>query len=192
MNDPKTPAPNPTFEMPRRKRVGKWVIGAAMLVLVTLVAAFALREFGMIRFPWDPTPSISPNVGGSIKQGTPGMTPEEVQAAMQAEADKARVRLKINARPVFERGDKAGSLLMVNSAENNYNMRYVIRLNDTDEVIYDSGLMEPNTYIDNDKLSKVLPQGEYEATADILTYELDDPDNPISRYTANLMITIES
>ena len=115
MSEPKRSAPpnaNEPLTMPRRGSPGKWILGAAILLLAALVATFGLREFGIIRFPWDPAPSISSNVGGSIKQGTPGMTHEELAAAIQAEADKAYIRIKINARPVFESGDAEGNLFI--------------------------------------------------------------------------------
>ena len=40
------------------------------------------------------------------------MTHEELAAAIQAEADKAYIRIKINARPVFESGDAEGNLFI--------------------------------------------------------------------------------
>ena len=162
-----------------------------MALLLALLLLLVLYQFGLVKLPWASQPS-SANVGGSIKQGTPGMSAEEMLTAAQARADASKVHLKINGRPVFTTGDAEGNLYIVNPVDNAFIMTVDIRLDATDELIYQSGMMQPNSYIDNDKLLKVLEKGEHAATADLQFFSQDNPDERVSRSSASLVIKIEN
>ena len=169
----------------RKKGVHSFVkgaLGAVAVIVVLVVAVLVLREYGIIRFPWDPVPI--PNVGGRIMEGAMDVESE------QRKASDATVNIKLSARPRFDNGDAEGSLVIVNSAENQCIMRVEIRLNDTDQLIYDSGMMQPNTYIEQDKLAVHLEKGEYPATATVFTYGLENPGEPQSRTSFAQIITI--
>lgn len=184
----------PTQRKPRGRmgRVMKWLLGILVVILLLAVVTLGLRQYGLFRFPWEPEPIVVANVGGSIQEGTPGMTLEELQAVMQADADASTIHFEMNFRPVFERGSSEGTLWFVNPADNHYDMRVEIHLNSRDQLVYDSGLMPRNSHIDNDKLSVALPRGTHEATAYMLAYEPGDPDTIVNRATADVVIVVKN
>lgn len=174
----------------KKEGSGKAAVAVIIAILAVLVAVMALEQFGIIRFPWNPEPAKVSNVGGSIKQGSPG---DDAPQATEAPG----ISVSINGRPVFENGSAAGNLNIINPEKNSYVMRYVLSLDELDEAgdriqIYDSGFMQPNTYIDNDKLSVTLSKGEYNVTADIQAYNPDDLETLVNRVAASLILTIEN
>ena len=91
-------------------------------------------------------------------------------AQMQREADKGVFAFKINSRPVFSSGNSEGTLRIENPNHNAYPFVVKIFLKETSEEIYNSGGILPNHHIETAKLTKVLPKGEYPATAYIYAY----------------------
>ena len=61
--------------------------------------------------------------------------------------------------------------MLCNMNENFY-LQFNIILKDTEEVIYSSGLVEYNSYINNITLIKEIEEGEYEALVFIQPYDL--------------------
>lgn len=66
--------------------------------------------------------------------------------------------------------NKPGRILC-NMNENFY-LQFNIILKDTEEIIYSSGLVEYNSYINNITLTKEIEEGEYEALIFIQPYDL--------------------
>lgn len=66
--------------------------------------------------------------------------------------------------------NKPGRILC-NMNENFY-LQFNIILKDTEEIIYSSGLVEYNSYINNITLAKEIEEGEYEALIFIQPYDL--------------------
>ena len=66
--------------------------------------------------------------------------------------------------------NKPGRMLC--NMNENYYLQFNIILKDTEEVIYSSGLVEYNSYINNITLTKEIEEGEYEALIFIQPYDL--------------------
>jgi hypothetical protein len=64
------------------------------------------------------------------------------------------------------------SMFLLNPEDNPYNFAFRIILAD-DETLYASGLIEPGWYIEDISLEKSLPEGEHDATLEILVFEPD-------------------
>jgi hypothetical protein len=175
-----------------KKHLMKRLFGIIITLLLFALAALGLGHYGKVRFPWEPESVAAINVGASIQKGTPGMTSEEQEAALQAGADISSISFELNFRPVFENGQATGSLWFVNPPKNHYDMRVEIRLNSDERLLYDTGLMPRNSYIDGDKLFISLPKGEYGATAHLLAFEPEDSEKNINRATAEVIITIKN
>lgn len=176
----------------KKSSTKKWLLRIAALLLLLLLAIAGLHQCGYIRYPWEETSPVSGSVGGNIQEGTPGMTREELITAMQEKADKSKVSLKINARPIFEDGNSQGDLYIVNPVDNAYHMNVIIRLDDTNEVIYESGMMAPNQYIDKDTLLTKLDKGEHPATAYMHIFDAEDLEHSINTSTASLIIQVKN
>lgn len=150
----------------------KGALGALVMLLLIAAVVLILHQRGVFRFPWEPQPI--PNVGGRIMEGKMDMV------SQQRIADENMLNIRLGASPKFESGDVEGSITIENVESNGCFMRVEIRLDDTQELIYDSGMMPPNSYIRGDKLLVPLPAGVYPATAAVLTYDLENQDEPLS------------
>jgi hypothetical protein len=185
--------PDEEDEKKRKKRL--------ILIIVCIVAAslitFLLHELGVFKFPWDKehvpivAGDIFPGDGGADGGHLPNMTPEEIKAQMQKVADASYFSFKINARPEFKNGSAAGTLGIENPNNNIYPMVVQIFLDDTEELIYDSGGILPDHHIASAKLSKKLKAGTYKATAYMNAY---DPDTKkwLGKQAAALEITVKN
>jgi len=135
---------------------------------------------------------LFPGIGGDAKDGhLSGMTKEQIIEQMQKAADESQFSFKINSRPVFADGGSAGDLGIENPNYNVYPMVVQIFMNDTNEMIYDSGGILPNQHIDSAKLLCALGAGEYGATAVLNAY---DPVSKIwqGKAQAALIITVQN
>lgn len=165
-------AAKPEKEKKRRKLAVIIILCAALAGL----SIFLLHEAGVFKFPWDkqPAPIVAGDLfpGGSAQDGhLPDMTPEEILEQMQKVADASYFSFKINARPEFETGGAKGTLGIENPNNNVYPMVVQIFLDDTGEIIYDSGGILPNQHIYAAKLIRPLQKGTYKATAYMNAYD---------------------
>lgn len=187
--NPETEESSPAAaETKEKSKARKWISRIVILIILILILLFTLYRCGYIGGQ-EEAPFI---IGANVKEGTPGMTEEEIEEALEAEQAKANFSIELNGYPTFADGSSEGNLNIVNPADNALYMEVEIRLDDTDEVIYQSGGIPPNHYIDNDKLTKVLEKGEYNATAYV---SITDPDNPETQYNSasfDLIITIQN
>ena len=167
-----------------------------LAVLVVLASVVLMRQFGLFTFPWEKVPTqvvvagdLFPGQGGASSGHLPNMTPDQIKAQMQKVADESQFSFKINSRPIFENGSAQGDLGIENPSYNVYPMVVQIFLEDTDEIIYDSGGILPNQHIYTARLLRPLSAGEYRAIAVLNAY---DPDTLVwqGKAQAALIITV--
>ena len=191
-----------TVENGRKKdehKTRNWILRIIALIILILLLLFTLHQCGYLKYPWeqDNAPKVIvsgdlfPDSGDADEGNLPNMTPDEIREYMQKAVDGANLSFEINSRPVFKDGKSEGNLAIQNPRFNIYPIVVQITLNDTGEIIYDSGGILPNHYIYNAKLLRVLKAGTYEATATINCY---DPDTKVwqGKAQAELVITVES
>lgn len=178
------PEPGESPPAQEKKSKKKWLI--ALLILLLLIGGTLLTLYKLGYFD-------KPNEDGIvIAAGLQEGTPKSGEAGEPGSNGTEAMDISLNGRPVFADGESTGDLYIVNPATNMLYMKVTITLDDTGEVVYDSGGIPPNHYIDNDKLAKVLEAGEYAATARVTLY---DPDNQEAAYNSanfHLVITIEN
>jgi hypothetical protein len=176
-------------ERRKRKRI------AAIIILALLILALLLHQMGVFKFPWEKesVPIVAgdlfPGQGDAENGHLSGMTPEDIKEQMQKVADASYFSFKINARPVFEDGGAEGDLGIENPNNNVYPMVVQIFLDDTGELIYDSGGILPDHHIDRAKLSKRLKAGTHKATAYMNAYDPDTKEWQ-GKQAAALIITV--
>ena len=158
-----------------------WLVGLFLFMVITTVmwCAFWLNYLPPERI------DVFPGSGDAVVGHLPNMPVEEIMAQMQREADKQVLSFKINGRPVFERGESAGTLRIENPQHNAYPFVVEIVLEETGEAIYNSGGVLPNHYISEGKLEVILPKGEHDATAFIHAY---DPET--SQYSGKAVVAL--
>ena len=166
-------------------KLKKWILAGSIMVTLTLIFVFALYCMGYFS-PAENTAQDSPVVMGSnVKEGLPDTIEES-----EDKQKESMISVEIDAYPVFEDGTGEGNLNIVNPATNSVYLEVEITRDDTEEVIYKSGAIPPNSYIDNDKLSTVLEEGEYNATASVHAYDPENPDVEYNQAEFSLLITI--
>lgn len=140
--------------------------------------------------PGRPKPTqLEPNV-------TVGVMPGKSEAALQAELNLAATEktfaINYNYYPCFETGTSAGPILFENSA---YNTGKLLRLeiylgqDDTGRLIYQTGLLRPGTFVNEDALDVDLKAGSYACTAYIYAYRESD-ESYIGKVAGEMVVTI--
>ncbi len=104
----------------------------------------------------------------------PGKTQEEIQAELNRVVEEGMFNISIASAIIFEDGTAQGAARIENIQANHYNMGVIITLDDETEPIYESKGLAPGQYIENIKLSRDLPAGEYSATALFTAYTKED------------------
>ena len=102
-----------------------------------------------------------------------GLTKEQIQELMNDKVDKSMLAISINSTPVFEDGKGKGSLRIETAANNNYNMRVRIVIDNEQKQIYYSDGIRPGQMIREDYLDEVLDRGTYACTATFEAYDED-------------------
>ena len=102
-----------------------------------------------------------------------GLTKEQIQELMNDKVDKSMLAISINSTPVFEDGKGKGSLRIENAANNTYNMRVRIVIDNEQKQIYYSDGIRPGQMIREDYLDEVLDRGTYACTATFEAYDED-------------------
>ena len=103
----------------------------------------------------------------------PYKTEAEIQTELNRRIAESALAISINAKPEFENGTAKARLCIENSPANHYAVNVIIRLSDSGEKVYESGLIDPNHYVEYGTLSRNLPAGTYKATATFTAYTLE-------------------
>lgn len=114
-------------------------------------------------------------------------TDREIAERAQEIADANYFTLNINPKTIFESGTSEGSIQIVNPATNVYPIAVDITLNETGELLYQSGAIFPNQEIMSARLLIDLEQGEYLSTATINIY---DPETQVKQGVTEAEVTI--
>lgn len=121
---------------------------------------------------------------GEAKEGSIS----EKFAEMQKNANENSIGVKMNIEISLEDGDSEGNALIENPATNTRSFVVSIVLEDTGEEVYRSGLIPPESHIDNIKLTKSLDKGVYPAVAYYEVY--NDAGEMTGKTGVNLTITV--
>ena len=159
----------------------KWVFLVIILILMGVIAWLLLR-------PAEKPAGLARAAGAQLGQ-LEGKTEEEIQKELNRIVDEGMFNISINTAPTFENGGAEGPLMIENVPGNRYLMQVQITLDDTGELIYETGLIEPNHHIQNAKLDVELGKGEYLATAVFNAYD-PETEEYIGSAGAKLTITV--
>lgn len=148
-----------------RKKGVSWfqvIVLMLMIIIILLLLRQCQRE--------EPDDGLEASVKAELGQ-LDGKSEEEIQAELDRVVGEGMFHIAINTSPVFADGAAEGNLEIENVPNNRYSMIVRITLDDTGEMVYDSGLIDPNYHIQRDKLNKELEAGEYPATAAFYAYD---------------------
>lgn len=102
-----------------------------------------------------------------------GMSDEEINDELNRRVEEGMMNIQIASTIAFEDGSSEGAARIRNAEANQRDMKVVITLNSTEEVVYESGAMAPGQGIEKIRLNTVLSEGTYEATAMFTGYNLE-------------------
>ena len=149
------------------------VICGLLAVLVTLLIVFfvvpAVREQDGAKTASDGWYDPAAKMGN-----LPGRTKEEIQAELNKIVEEGMFNISIASIIVFPDGESEGAARIENIAANRYNMSVTITPEGEDEPVYTSKGLKPGQYIENIRLDRDLPKGEYSATALFTAYTQED------------------
>ena len=118
-----------------------------------------------------------------------GLTKDQIRELMNNKVDQGMLAISINSTPVFEDGKSRGTLRIENAANNNYNMRVRIVIDDGNKEIYYSEGIKPGQVIREDQLDEELSKGTYACTATFEAY--DDEGKKAGEAKAQLNIVVK-
>ena len=120
---------------------------------------------------------VRQGVGGAGEAGQlEGKTEAEIQAELDRQVEEGMFNISIASNIQFADGASPGKAYIENVPGNRYLMKVAITDDGSGELLYESGVLQPNQYIEDIALTRDLDPGAYDATAtftalDQTTYE---------------------
>lgn len=174
-----TQAPAAPARAPQRGR-GKTRLLAPALLLLLLTA-------GALFWYVDREPKMEPN---AVVGMMPGKTQEQIEEELNRQVGEKMIAFSINSAPVFASGAAEGDILFENPGSNNKLTKLEIYRDGTEELVYSTGLLQPGSYVPQDKLDKQLAPGSYACTAYIYAYK-QESEEYIGKVAAGITITVQ-
>lgn len=165
-----------TNQTEKKKRY-KWVF---WLLLLAVLA-------GGIGYYFYQSKEVVPFISADLLPEPGDANDQRVSERAQEIADANYFTLQINPEAIFEDGQSPGSIEIVNPGTNVYPIAVDISLLSSGEVIYSSGAINPNQFVENVELTTPLAKGEYPAKATINIY---DPESKEKQGVTEAELTI--
>lgn len=150
-------------EEPKKRRTPLYVIIALLAVLAVAAIGATGWWFG---------------AGGNdffdaAAQGgqAPYKSQEEIIAELNRIVEEGMLNISIASLIEFDSGTSPGTAYIENVPSNKYVMRVTITLDNNGEVVYQSGGIRPDSFIETITLNQDLPAGTYPATATFAAYD---------------------
>lgn len=121
----------------------------------------------------------------------PYKTQEEIQAELDRVIEEGMFNISIASAIQFDDGASPGTAYIENVPGNHYLMKVTITEDSSGEQLYESGVLQPNQFIEQIVLARDLEPGTYDATATFLaldptTYE------EVGQAAAKITLNIQS
>ena len=162
-------------EAAAQRRKFRIALGVAIVAIVVIIILLLRSCAGPVR---DPNAAL-----GQLE----GKTVEEIQAELDRVIEEGMFNISIANLVEMQDGSSEAELRIENVPGNRYLMQVEITRDDTGEVIYASGIIEPNYHIQSAKLDVDLDAGEYACTA---VFNALDPETEDSMGQAAAKMTI--
>lgn len=179
MHAPVQPQPQQP-EKPKKKRGAGFYI-ALVIALLAVIAA------GVLAYLWWDSQQPKDRDSNALIGQIEGKSQEEIQAELDRIIEEGMFQISIASDVTFEDGTAEGALQIENVPGNRYLMQVDIVQDDSGELLYQSGILDPNYHIQTAPLLIDLPAGVYGATA---TFHALDPETEEEVGTAAAQMTI--
>lgn len=116
------------------------------------------------------------------KEPVPGLDQTAVAYHIDgmSNTDPSQIMMPLVPEMQIAQGETHITELLINPEGNECYFKFLFLLDDTGEVIYESGLVEPGKAIIDFDLNRTLDVGEHQVTVKILTSDLNDPDKSLN------------
>lgn len=165
----------------------KWMFLLLLLLLCCILGGFF--------WSWKMRPRSRFDMDRNALEGfLPGKTAAEIQAELNRIIDEGRVNISMNPTPVIKDGEI--NVRIENVPANNYYLQADVYIYpqkgnpDNAELVYRSGIVKQNYYIENGETDTMVSPGEYDGIA---IFSALDPDTleEIGKTSLTLVITVE-
>lgn len=165
----------------------KWMLLLLLLLLCCILGGFF--------WSWKMRPLSRFDMDRNALEGfLPGKTAAEIQAELNRIIDEGRVNISMNPTPVIKDGEI--NVRIENVPANNYYLQADVYIYpqkgnpDNAELVYRSGILKQNYYIENGETDTMVSPGEYDGIA---IFSALDPDTleEIGKTSLTLVITVE-
>lgn len=164
------PDTNPAYEYgypygppPKKKKTVLYIVIAVIIVALIAVA---------VSSAWWFQGGGSDFFDASAHDGqAPYKTEDEVRAELDRIVEEGMLNISIASTIEFQDGSSPGTAYIENVPSNKYVMRVTITLDSNGEVVYQSGGIRPDSFIETISLTQDLPAGDYPATAMFTAYD---------------------
>lgn len=120
----------------------------------------------------------------------PGKSEDEIRDLLDAKIGEGMVDIGVAVEPIFEENGKKGRLGIENIETNRYSFQVKLTLDQSGELIYESGLIKPGYFVEFVELTKKLEAGDYPATAVFSTYSLGESNDRIAETDVKLLLHV--
>lgn len=151
----------------KSKKQSKLFWGAASAILaIAVIALLMLRSCVPSGNDADVPFVLNPSISESVTDEGPEQRAEdEILADLNQKVSEGMITMSMNPDPIFDDGKASGNLLIHNENANHHAQVIMIARDDTQDVIYSSGLVPVGKYLNSDKLDVALSAGDYPCTA---------------------------
>lgn len=165
----------------------KWMLLLLLLLLCCILGGFF--------WSWKMRPRSRFDMDRNALEGfLPGKTAAEIQAELNRIIDEGRVNISMNPTPVIKDGEI--NVRIENVPANNYYLQADVYIYpqkgnpDNAELVYRSGILKQNYYIENGETDTMVSPGEYDGIA---IFSALDPETleEIGKTSLTLVITVE-
>lgn len=163
-------------QLRHRKAARAALAGGLLLAALCMIILSMMRITGRSR-EMQKTAGTEPESGWENEAVTgvmPGKNQEQLQKELNRQVSESMIAMSINATPVFRDGFSKGNILFENPSRNGKLTRLELYRDDTGEMIYETGLLKPGSYVAEDTLDVELAKGSYQCTAHVLAYRMED------------------
>lgn len=179
---PAAPVP-PQNQQPQKKEkkpASFWVAIVLAIIAVIIAILFGMQQCDFQGSLRDPNSSL-----GQLQ----GKTNEEIQAELDRQVEEGMFNISISSNVEFADGQSEGELKIENVPGNRYLMQVTITDDATGQVIYTSGLIDPNHHIQTAKLDVDLDPGVYDCTA-VFTALDPETEEEVGQAAAKITINV--
>lgn len=169
----------------QKHRARPWpfvLIALLFLVIIVLVYALIRQPVPGSEPPAEtdrPALTVDPNAGEKI---TPTPAPTEPGIAIPGWSN-----IKLPA------GQTEAQTSLYNPEDNEgwYYLTFELRLKETDEVVFATGLIPPGQYLNQVTLTRALEKGRYDAILHVQPYRMADAQSPTNNADLDILLIVE-